>query len=108
MIQHHPHLAAWNVHFQCLPVIPVLPIPVIPVSLFPVVPVLPFTVILRALIQNQCLCVIKVKTRCPPFLRAAHQELLSPHLSLRNAGEGEGDRLGEQPIEIRQLVQLPQ
>ena len=50
MIQRHPHLAAWNVHFQCLPVIPVLPFPVIPVSPFPVVPVPPFPVILCALI----------------------------------------------------------
>ena len=28
-------------------------------------------------------------------------------LFLRNTGGGEGDRLGEQPIEIRQLAQLP-
>ena len=101
MIQHHPHLSARNVHLQCLPVIPVLLIPVIPVSLFPVVPVLPFPVTLRALIPNQCLCVRKVKTRSPPLPRAAHQELLSPQLPLRNAGEGGGDRLGEQPIEIQ-------
>ena len=47
-----------------------------------------------------CLCVKTVITRRPPLLRAAHQELLSPHLSLRNAGEGEGegDRLAEQPV----------
>ena len=68
----------------------------------------PFPVILCALIQNQCLCVITVKTRRPPLLRAAQQELLSPPLFLINKGEGEGDRLGEQPIEIQQLVQLPQ
>ena len=46
--------------------------------------------------------------RRPPLLRASHQELLSPHLSLRNAGEGEGDRLAEQPIKIGHPVQLPQ
>ena len=28
MIQHHPHLAAWNVQLQCLPVIPVIPVSV--------------------------------------------------------------------------------
>ena len=44
---------------------------------------------------------LKVKTRHPPLLRAAHQELLSLQLSLRNTGEGGGDRLGEQPIEIQ-------
>ena len=49
-----------------------------------------------------------VITRHPPLLRVAHQELLSPHLSQRNAGEGEGDRLAEQPIEIQRPVQLPQ
>ena len=42
MIQHHPHLSAWNIQLQCLPVIPVL-IPVIPVSLFPVIPVPPIS-----------------------------------------------------------------
>ena len=47
-----------------------------------------------------CPCVKLVIPRRPPLLRAAHQELLSPHLSLRNAGEGEGDRLAEQPIRI--------
>ena len=78
MIQRHPHLAAWNVHFQCLPVIPVLPFPVIPVSPFPVVPVPPFPVILCALIILQCLCVTTVETRRPPLLRAAHHELLLP------------------------------
>ena len=49
-------------------------------------------------------CVKIVITRRPPLLRAAHQELLSPHLSLRNAGEGEGDRLAEQPIRIGHSV----
>ena len=33
---------------------------------------------------------------------------LTPYLSLGNAGEGEGDRLAEQPIRIGHPVQLPQ
>ena len=45
-----------------------------------------------------------VRPRRPPLLRASHQELLSPHLSLRNAGEGEGDSLAEQPIRIGRPV----
>ena len=60
----------------------------------------------RAPIPNQCLCVRQVKTRRLPLLRVAHQELLSLQLSLRNAGEGGGDRLGEQPIGIQRLVLL--
>ena len=68
----------------------------------------PFPVILCALIMPQCLCITTVETRRPPLLRAAHQELLSPHLSLRNDREGEGDRLAEQPIEMQYPVQLPQ
>ena len=91
MIRRHPHLAAWSVHSQCPPVIPVPPFPVI----------------LCALIMPQCLCVTTVETRRPPLLRTAHQELLSPHLSLRNDGE-RGDRLAEQPIEMQHPVQLPQ
>ena len=101
----HPQLAAWNVQLQCLPVIPVLT-PVIPVSLFPVIPVPPFPVTLHAFIPNQCLCIRQVKTRRPPLLRAAPRELLSLQLSLRNAGEGRGDRLGEQPIGIQRVVLL--
>ena len=86
------YLAAWNIHSQCLPVIPVPPFPVT----------------LCALMMTKYLCVKTVITRRPPLLREAHQELLSPHLSLRNAGEGEGDRLAEQPIKIGRPVQLPQ
>ena len=103
MIQHHPRLAAWNIQLQCLTVIPVL----IPVSLFLVIPVLPFPVTLRVRIPNQCLRIRIVKTRCPPLLRAAPQVLISPQLSPRKAGEGGGDRLGVQPIEIQELVLLP-
>ena len=105
MIQHHPRLAAWNIQKQCLPVIPVPLFTAKPVSL---IPVFPFPVILCAPLINQCLCVINIKMRRPPLLRAAQQELLSPHLFLRNTGGGEGDRLREQPIEIRLLVPLPQ
>ena len=65
MTRRHPHLAAWNVHSQCLPVIPVLPFPVT----------------LCALMMTKCLCIKTVITRRPPLLRAVHQELLSPHLS---------------------------
>ena len=54
------------------------------------------------------LCVKLVRPRRLPLLQASHQELLSPHLSIRNAGEGEGDRLAEQPIRIERPVQLPQ
>ena len=72
------------------------------------VTVFPFPVILCAPLINQCLCVINMKTRRPPLLRAAQQELLSPHLFLRNTGGGGGDRLREQPIGIRLLVPLPQ
>ena len=68
-----------------------------------------FPVTLCALVILMCLCVKLVIPRRPPLLRASHQELLSPHLSLRNAGgEGEGDRLAEQPIKIEHPVQLPQ
>ena len=107
MTQRHPRLAAWNIQIQCLPVIPVPLFPANPVSPFPVVTVFPFPVILCTPLINQCLCVINVKTRRPPLLRAAQQELLSPHLFLRNTGGGEGDRLREQPIEIWLLVQPP-
>ena len=89
MTRRHPHLAAWNVHSQCLPVIPVPPFPVT----------------LCALMMTKCLCIKAVITRRLPLLRAAHQELLSPHLSLRNAGEDDGDRLAEQPIEMSHPVQ---
>ena len=54
------------------------------------------------------MCVELVIHRHLPLLRESHQELLSPHLSLRNAGEGEEDRLAEQPIKIEHPVQLPQ
>ena len=67
-----------------------------------------FPVTLCALIKIMCLCVNRVIPRRPPLLRAAHQELLLPHLSLRNAGEGEGGRLAEQSIKIERPVQLPQ
>ena len=67
----------------------------------------PFPVTLCALIPNQCLCVRQVKTKRPPLLWAAPQKLLSLQLFLRNAGEGGGDRLGEQPIGIQRLVLLP-
>ena len=75
---------------------------------FPVIPVPPFPVTLCALMMKKCMCIKTVITRRPPLLRAAHQELLSPHLSLRNAGEGEGDRLAEQPIEMSLPVQPAQ
>ena len=51
---------------------------------------------------------VTVIPRCPPLLRVSHQELLSPHLSPENAGEGGGERLAERPMKIQRPTLLPQ
>ena len=119
MIQPHPRLVAWNLRTQCPAVIPVeIPLCLCPGIFLPPCPVLlwiipvimflvlPIPITLCAHIPNIFPSVKKVKTRCPPLPRAAHHQLLSPQLLLRNVGWEEGDKPGVQPIEM-QRVHLP-
>ena len=70
-------------------------------------PLSQFQVILCVPVMPPWNLIILVIPRRPPLLRASHQELLSPRLSQKNAGEGGGERLAEQPMKIQRLTQLP-